>query len=471
MRGLARVRAALERRGVENALFLFFATLLVVDVNVLAERLAFRVAWSERVDSEVTPETARFLAALPDDFRATGLLADSDEEGPALRAFLEQLRLRGVAVDTVDPDRQRTKYLGLRLDELGEASARAALLLERGDARAIVTLPGPDARRAWSTFRFLERGLVERASALLDDAPKIACFLVGDGERAPSDTSLRGLSELRNALERQRIDAVEVDLRELPSDHKCDSWAIVGPSVPLPEATVELLESQHREGAALAFWLDPLTDRRSEVRSSGVEPLAERAGVRIGAGVVIEGDRERRLVDGEGERFVATMRPHGVTENVAPNLADARLTVAFSRPIELTAQSTASLLLTSSERASVLSRLDGRIEPRPADRPIGLGVLGDRAAFFGTSTLVENESLRASEHALRFAEALFGHLHGRRSVAAIPLHPSAPPRELLESEARFLTTFALVAWPGLLGLSGVAFFVLRRSRPPRKEPA
>lgn len=465
------LRTLFARRTSENAVLLFVATLLVVEVNVLAERAPLRMSLSDRLEAELAPETERLLEDLPKETRIVGLLAEGDEDAPALRALLAQLELRGRSVEFVDPDRQKAKYLGLRLEELGGSSReKAALLLVRGEARSLVTLAGPEERRTGSTFRFLERAFVEGAAKLLDAAPKTACFGVGFGEKRLSDTSLRGLSELALVLERQRITTIEVDLENPGSAPHCDSWSVVGPTETLSESAVARLADAHARGAALGLWLDPITDRRSEVRPSGAEPFTEKLGLRVGAAVVVEGARRRRIAPEEGERFFVELRPHPITANVASDLTAARLRVTFTRPIELDATSGGALLLLSSDEATLLRRVDEAAVPIPAGKPLGLGAFADRCAVFGSSSLIDNESLRESEDALRLAEGVFAALHGSRPPPSVPLLPSRPRRELDAAAVDFLTTFALVGWPVTLGLGALTFFAVRRAARLRRRP-
>ncbi|MGK0218239.1 MAG: hypothetical protein ACI9HE_001727, partial [Planctomycetota bacterium] len=185
-----------------------------------------------------------------------------------------------------------------RMQQLHIRGLENCLVVSQGNARAVVRLfgdlaefdlgnPDPENYRPPSILSFNgERELVEAILKVTrGERPKVL-FLTGHGEVPLLDTEEESLGKLHAAL---RDDGLTVDTwnrleeGEFPDDTAL--IAVVGPTDPLGDELLDELEAFARGGGRLL--LAP-SGKAEALKRSGLQDLADRFGVDIGEGTVMQ---------------------------------------------------------------------------------------------------------------------------------------------------------------------------------------
>jgi ABC-type uncharacterized transport system involved in gliding motility auxiliary subunit len=131
-------------------------------------------------------------------------------------------------------------------------------------------------------------------------------FAAGHGEKSIDAADRMGLSAVKGLLERQNMSVQSVNLLEKASTIPSDVKAVVlaGPTHRLTESEVASLQAYLDQGGRLLALLDPLTD-------TGLEPLLERWGIRLGNDIVVDPSRQLPFVSA-ANLFATTYTEHPI---------------------------------------------------------------------------------------------------------------------------------------------------------------
>jgi hypothetical protein len=324
-------RAAIAERLLTAPAAVVLATLLFVLVNYLSARHYRRADWTRHQLFTLSPRSRQIVRGItvPTDMyillgQGEGQYTDVFEL--AQRYAAENPRLR---VHTIDPDRQRDRFIELarRLDLRARTGGSGAVMSDS----AVVLVRGD---RHWEVARELLAGLtddtsdansegtasaqrnvtaqvtVERAisEAILRvdrrDATKV-CFASGHGELGPDGGGDESLSVLATELRHNNATTQVVEVRgaaNVPAD--CDALVIAGPREPYAPGDAEIVVRYIRAGGNVLMLVDPMFADRRHV-ASGLEPVARLGGIELTQTVVVEFDAEHRRPDMLPMTFVA----------------------------------------------------------------------------------------------------------------------------------------------------------------------
>jgi len=496
---VAAASPAHARRGKAlSALGVLAAMVLAVNANVLTAR--FYERWDVSAESLYTlsPATVSILKDLHDPVTLTVLLARTDPLLPPLRQLLSSYAAvtARLEVKVVDPEQSPAELVALQQKygisagkaEDGRVVTDAVILVARGERTWFVTsdelgAPDDDGRQKPR----LEQALTEGIAGVLAVEKAKLCFATGRGERSLDDVGPEGLAELRRRLEKNNYDAEPLDLTRPDAERalgKCRLLAIAGPEQPYgADATARVVAYVKAGGNAFVL-SSPELGEDSRVRPSGLEPLAELAGVELDRDVVLETSTERRMPRGAGEVFFATPVEHAATRGLVLQGGKTELGVVVSKSRSLTLASTglARPLLESSPEALVIedlgALLDGKGPPsdlKPAKRTLVAAAElpkpagstekhGPRLVIAGFSGLGVAQSYRDPafvgnrllfENALAWAAA-------RPPIVSVPEKPArSVGLALTEESLGEVLRYVLVYMPGAAALIG-AFVLLRR---------
>ena len=101
---------------------------------------------------------------------------------------------------------------------------------------------------------------------------------------------------------------------------RCDAVLIVGPANAFAEAEADVLSNYLASGGRLFVAIDPILDGE-RIRSSGLEEVVRRAGIRIEPSLVLEGSEELRVAGSPspvGPYAVVEYGEHATTSSLAP---------------------------------------------------------------------------------------------------------------------------------------------------------
>jgi outer membrane protein OmpA-like peptidoglycan-associated protein len=481
-----------------------FGALLLINVNVLGAR------WYKRWD--VTPDrlyslsepTRDLLRELHEPVEVNVLLSKADPLLVSVRHMLEaygaetqQLRVR-----YVDPDRSPAEFLAVqqkyqilagKADD-GRIVTDAAIVVARGEQHWFVT--------AEELVRFDEdsgrsRPALEQAlsSALANvrgnDKAKL-CFTTGHREPTLDDAGPQGLSELRQRLLKNNYDPRSVDASgPRASFGDCVAVIVPVPELELGAEAARRLAEYVAGGGNVLLLLGPTLGEERTVRSTGLEPVLQLAGIALGRDVVLEQDDAQRLPSGSGELFFAKLRSHAVTRGVLheDDKLSSRVLVVQSRSLDA---GPASVLLETSERAVALSSLEALSSPekradlgrdqrpksyalaaaRELAKPAGSkSQHGPRLFVTGASNLAWNRNFQDPSlyGNRRLIENAISWVAARPSMLGVP---DKPTREvglsLSEDSLGEVMRYVLLYMPGSVVLIG-AFVLLRRRSTERQS--
>ncbi|MBI2438802.1 MAG: GldG family protein, partial [Lentisphaerae bacterium] len=302
--------------GLNAAVALALAALLVVMVNYLAARYPLRFDLSRAGHYELTAETRGLLRQLPPGVRIVVFMSGAHELYRAVQSLLREYEYAapGMRVEYVDPHRDpgRSKELSLQYD-LREPNV---IVLDNGLQRRVVPLadladydyPGAPAdppaalgaalpaRSAFGTadaggraghervlrqFRG-EQALSTALQNLRQTRAAVVYFLTGHGERQIDNFDpATGYSIIARIMEKKNLELKALDLSGLSGvSADCNALVIAGPLRPLTRPEVEMIGAYLNNHGRLLLLVDPGVD-------CGLEKLLELWGVRLGSGRVV----------------------------------------------------------------------------------------------------------------------------------------------------------------------------------------
>lgn len=226
----------------------------------------------------LAPQTRKVLDALNDNLTIMPFFNGGRSGMESVRPVNRLLRTfvsasRKVKLDPVDPLTDP-----LTAEKYKIVQDASLVLLYKGQTAKVNTIT--------------EENLTNTIIRLLDDRVKEACFTTGHGEPSLSGgdaAQVFGFSQLKELLERKGYHVKEVDLQgqaEVPPD--CSVVLVAGPRSPLAEGELILLDQFLRLGGRVFTAVDAGVQ-------SGLEPLLERWGVRLGNNIIMEKVVEGRL--------------------------------------------------------------------------------------------------------------------------------------------------------------------------------
>lgn len=480
---------------------------LLVNVNVLGAR------WYERWDLTsdklytLSTPTVELLERLAEPVDVDVLLSKSDPLTVSVRHLLDAYGAvtQKLRVRYVDPDRSPTEFLALQQKhqilagkaEDGRIVTDAVIVLTQGERHWFLTSDelvhlDEDSGRARPA---LELALSTAIDNLRRAEKAKLCFTTGHREPTLDDAGPQGLSNLRKKLEKSNYEPLSVDATAPQVSYAgCAVVLVATPEREFSADEARRLADYVQGGGNALLLLAPNAGEQGKVRGTGLEPVLELAGVKLGRDVVLERDKAERLPSGNGELFFAKLKPHPVTRGVLheDDKLSSRVLVAQSRSLD--ASPGATVVMESSpaaialqdlsplgERASASAYEQGLIPQtygiaaaRELPLPAGSEAPhGPRLFVSGASNLAWNRNF--SDPALygnqRLIENAISWLAARPSMLSVP---QKAEREvglsLSEESLDEVQRYVLLYMPAASGLLA-AFVLLRRRSDERRARA
>ncbi|HEV8550007.1 MAG TPA: Gldg family protein [Polyangiaceae bacterium] len=493
-----------------SALGVLSAIVLGVNLNVLCARFYERWDVSSEGLYTLSAATVATLRGLGDTVTITVLLARTDPLLPPLRQLLVGYGAETTHLDVkvIDPEQDPAEFAAIQQKygilagkaEDGRLVTDAVVVVSRGERTFYVTseeLGGDEEGRARPRF---EQALTEGIASVLGAEKAKLCFATGRGEASLDDVGPDGLAELRRRVEKSNFEAEPLDLTRSDSERalqKCRLLAIVGPEQPYGADAAARAVAYVKGGGSALILAGPLLGEDSRVALSGLEPLAELAGITLERNMVLETDSERRLPRGAGEVFFGTPLEHAATRGLVleGGKAEVSVVVSKSRNLGLASNGPAHPLVQSSPGGLALddvkALLDGKGPPASAKSATRVLVAaaelpkppssrekhGPRlvvAGFTGlASARVYHDPALVGDRLL--LENSLAWAASRPPIVSVPEKPArAVGLALTEDSLGEVLRYVLIYMPGSAALIG-AFVLLRRraqeraSRKPARE--
>lgn len=465
-----------------TAIAIVLAVALTLMVNWLGYRHYHRADWTAAKMYTLSDKTLSTLKALQNEVRVvvfmtpqTPLFEDTKELLQRYAAATPKIK-----VEFIDPDREplRTQQLA---QEFG-VSAANTLVFAAADRKKYVTSEQL-AEYDYSGFQMGQqprmkgfKGEEQFTAAILGvdstRQPK-TCFVSGHGERPLDDFGRDGLSQFKEALLRDNIQAESVTLFSGAVAEGCDVLVIAGPTAPYTEVEKTALRSYLGGGGRLLVMLDPMLGGQQQ--PSGLESLLKDHGVEVQDSVVVDPARRLPFFDLSAV-YASDFRSHPVTTGLE-GLAVLLPVVRSVTTVEADGI-TSAILLTTSEAGwgeTDLTRLlaSGEAGKDDADvpGPVSLAVAADaengeeggwRLVAVGDADFLTNDYLVNAGNRSFALNAVSWLVQRDAALGIAPREPEQVSLFLSQAQMRTVTLISLVGLPGLAILVGVAVWWRRR---------
>jgi hypothetical protein len=345
----------------------------------------------------------------------------------------------------------------------------------------------------------LEQALTEGIRNVLTKEKTLVCFTTGHQEISADDGGARGLAELKFRIQKDNYTTKSVDLVSPDKNESLEGCRVVvvpGPDVSISAAAAKRLEAYFTRGGNLLLLLNPILDDGNRIRETGLEHLAELAGIEIGNDFVVERDPQLRMPQGLGETYFTMPQAHDITAGLTQDdVAKIRPQVTTAQSLRATKNSTAKpLLVTSKDSFSVKDIRpfveEGRAVEKhtgdatgpfavavAAERPLLPGSKekhGARLVIVGSANLAFSQSWR--EPILLgdrlFIESAVSWLAAKPAIVSVPEKPSHPAGlSLTEDSIGQVWRYVLLYMPGAAIVLGVLILIRRRGVERRSRQA
>ncbi len=296
-------------RGVNAWLATLLVAVLLGMLNYLAARHYRRGDWTRARMFSISEKTANVLRALDKDVRATVFMfRGSDGEAGQLRADVDELLERfrrytkRLKVEMIDPDRdpQRVQLLAkqyeIKQDDLDMggvvvfASGKKHKYVTRDDIAEYDFGGETGEDRKLKAFKG-EAAFLGALTTVTEESQSLLCFTAGHGEAAIDAFEELGLSSLDEELKRDNYKTRKLEDGALgkPIPGECAAVVVAGPQRAFAQPEIETIDTYLRGGGRVLLLLGPVLDSNVErFLDTGMEELAARWGIHVGANVVVD---------------------------------------------------------------------------------------------------------------------------------------------------------------------------------------
>lgn len=476
----------MKRQAVVTASTTTVAVILAVALTGMVNWLSFRHYsrgdWTKSQIYSLSEKTLNVLKSVKDDVSVTVFMTPSTPLFAEVKELLQRYQARSprIKVEFIDPERDplRTRTLAQSFG----VSAANTVVFASGDRKKYVT-SDQLADYDYSGMQYGQqpkmkgfKGEEQFTAAILGvvnpKQPKIY-FSTGHGERELDGAGQDGLSQFKEYLKRDNLDAQTTTLLkgEVPAD--CDLLVIAGPSAPFAEVEKNAIKTYLDKGGRLLLMLDPLLS--PEQRPSGLEDLVKAYGVQFGDDLVIDPNNALPFVD-LSTVFANDFRSHPVVEGMkgmAVVLPVTRSVTTVTAPGATSTQ----LLMTSpggwGERdlAAIAAHKAIKKDPTDTQGPVSLGVAAEsdkdkengwRVVAYGNSYFISNGQI-ANAGNLNLGLNSVNWLAKREQALGIaPRAPEQVQLFLSAGQMRTITLISLLGLPGLAMVLGAVVWWRRR---------
>lgn len=492
------------------------AMMLAVVVNVLVARHYKRWDVTRGGLYTLSDATIQTLRALEEPVQVYVLLPDQDPLAISVRQLLEAYRAESSRVELrpTDPERHAAEFVAIQR-RFGVAAGKtddgrivtdAQIIVARGDSpffltsRDLVEVDDEDDLRARPR---LEQAITGAIRGVLGGERPKACFTTGHGERSIDVGGNEGAAQLRDRLVKNNYEVIEapsVRSGEPKLDlATCRVLIIAGPAQRVPPEDVARYKTYIERGgsALIALSQEPDDDTDNSTVDLGLGDLLAVAGVAMSGDYVFELDPKLRSMQGYGETFSPTPKPHAITEGLIKAQGtglDVVVTMASSlTPLGGAAAAPTPLLVTSDQAFGMAdfftwAKAPSPPSPGPKDakgplmiasatelpRPSGSSAPhGPRIVVVSSAGVVlgANWSLDELRGTATFVESAITWLAARPVMLDIPNKPAfVAGLRVSEQSLEDIVRYTAVYMPLAVALLGVAVHLRRRAGERREEP-
>ncbi len=501
----------LEPRAIKTVVTVVLAFVVFGLANVVGARHFKRWDATTNGRYSLSAPTKETLHGLTEPITVWVLLGSSDPMFSSVKQLLAayQAETSRIEAKYLDPDRDPLAFDDARRKfkieagktEDGRVVADAVVVVARGDRHWYVTqsdlvhIDEEDERvrpREEQALTLAIRNVIAG-----DKVP--VCFTRGHDEVALDDGTERGMTTLRDLLEKDNFLTKAVDTtapNEIEPFKGCAAVVIAGLSAPFSKPEAERLKTYLLQGGNLLVAVSPIAaDTANGMEPPGLEPALAPFGIAFDEAVVLEREPSRSL-EGSGLGFIADVHPHAVTGGLAQESAKyvvPRVKVKFTRPLHKLPPESAdgaspAPLLGTTPKAFGLRNVVGALTwqgpPDKKDTDLGGPLVlafaserpklspsaphGPRVVAVGSVSLLTNANFKeplSDRGAALFVESSFSWLTSKPQIVDVPEKQAIAAGIRITDESKSeIKRYVLVYMPLAMILLGFAVLLRRRSR-------
>lgn len=260
-----------------NAIFYSLMVLMVVSaLNILASRHNRRFDLTEERLHSLSPQTVRILEGL-------------DQEVSIIAFHSSQFAAeRQAAKDLLEEYAYHNDRISLRLLDPRRSPGEVRAYEVDTDGTIIVSAATGEARVTEATEEALTNAVIKATA----QTKKVICTTTGHGEKGIVDDGPDGFTRAAEALRKENFEVKEIRLLEgQRAISGCDSVIVAGPTHSMVSDEVDALGAFLDDGGRVLVLREPRA-------ASGLEPLLERYGLRIGDDFIVDVNPLGRMLGG-----------------------------------------------------------------------------------------------------------------------------------------------------------------------------
>lgn len=443
------------RMGANSVMAVLLCAGILGILNFLAIRHGNRWDFSESRRFTLAPQTYQVLGELAQPVRVSVF---SHERSPGYAAYRDLIEAYSritpnVKAEFIDPERSpdRAREFGItQMDTAVFQSGTQTIHITRASEQEL-------------TNAFIRVTKVEK---------KRIGFLMGHGEPSFGDRSRNGFSLVKDHLEKQGYEVVELfDLTDSRPLMKLAVVVVAGPQKPVARQEIEVIAEYVRQKGRILVLIDPQT-------THGLDMLLTQWGVNLGPGIIV--DPEDRLSQANPTALrVKTFTDHEITHNLTmPVVLPVTRRIQFNPEhapgwtfMPLAHSSDKSWIEMNLNNPSPVRELDtdipgplvlaGALERRQEDATPSAGT--PAVVIIGNSTFATNAYLGFPGNTDFFLQTI-AWLAGEQELLSItPKDPALRPFIPNPAQEHMLLALQVFSVPSLLLLAGLTIW-RRRSR-------
>ena len=499
---------------------LMAAMFIAVVLNALGARHYKRWDWTKGQRYTLTSATVETLHGLTDPVQVWVILGGGDPLLMSVKQLLTSYEAETTHLDVqfIDPDRDTLALVDLQRKfhiEAGKTDDGRVTT----DAILVVAHKGQDAdgkedeQRSFLTaedmFEVIASSQDPRAKPREEQAITGAirtvtrrgskvrvCFTTGHGEIS-ADPSSEWIGDLRTVLERDMYTLSSVDTaapNAFEPFKACDVAVIARPQAPFSKEEETRLKTYLMQGGNALVAAGPVNaDTASGMTPLGLEDALAPFGIAPEEDLVHELDPELSIADSRGEAFIATPKPHAVSQALVPQTPAShppKVGVLIARSLKHVSPdgaAAASDVLVTSDQAYGVRSIKGAMgwndappkqagdisgpmviamaSERPKTQPAAAH--GPRLVVIGSGYALLDKSWRAprSLRGMGFlVENAISWLSARPAVLDVPERPTVAAGIRITDDSRdHIRNYVLIYMPLAAALLGIAVALRRRS--------
>lgn len=452
---------------------------LLIGINVVSQSKFGERKFDTTVNklNSISAESITLLKNLPNDINIISFVQSDPRARDLLKDLVKRYTYQSdrIKFQSIDSDRDpatRKQYDASKED----------VIVENDATKKTTKLAG-----------FTEQDLTTAIQNVLKEGTKTIYFTQGHGEgvvegELNANVTTNGLQIAKYLLEREGFKVASINLAtvsELPKD--ATVIAAWGAQRPFSKPEIEKLEDYLSRGGAVVIGQDPLVaPTKDRLQASGLETLAEKYGLEIKSGIILE----RQSLGGSQQvvnsrLLVTDFAPHKITEKLAgTSVAEFALAQPVLQKQNYKGDAKREVLVSTSPNAWVetdIAMLAKQKVSNASQKP-GTLVVGQiaewstpssvknpvspkgRLVVYGSSSFGSNELIGSAFNKDLFQNT-FEYLSGEKIVIAI--RPKTWTTSTLEIDAesrRFIYYASIFIIPELIMGFGFIIWLLRRSR-------